>query len=223
MEEPITEKKEKHNPSFAKDSELLNLVQNPYARDCIVKNPTNWLGVFHTRKFFWVKYLYYPVIALLGALIVSSEGGADPDNGQACDGVDNIERNSLLCHAILYSEAGVSIMKFLTPIIVGGFVVSVVSMWRLRRTNYCTLCGAVRNLNVNLASLLPIPDQLEDSGEAKRIMHVRKTLARWSLLGFELSVLKAREQVDNPKAAIPHLMTLELLEEGEWDVMVPGD
>ena len=48
-------------------------------------------------------------------------------------------------------------------------------------------------------------------------------MARWSLLGFELSVLKARGQIDMEEYAVPHLRQLNLLADGEWEAMVPGD
>ena len=49
--------------------------------------------------------------------------------------------------------------RFLIAFVLAGFVARAVSMWALRRTNYASLCGNARNLNLMISGLLPInPD-----------------------------------------------------------------
>ena len=52
--------------------------------------------------------------------------------------------------------------------------------------------------------------------------HDRSLLARWALLGYELSVLKARSLVDTTEGK-KYLQISKLIEEGEWESMVNGD
>ena len=82
------------------------------------------------------------------------------------------------------------------------------SLWLTRRTAYCALCGATRNLLINLTTLPPIDDQ--------------QLFARWAILGYELSVLKARMLVDTHEAR-EYLETSKLIVEDEWSSMVNGD
>jgi hypothetical protein len=53
-------------------------------------------------------------------------------------------------------------------------------------------------------------------------MATRKTMERWVILGFELSVLKARGKIDTIEGC-RYLESLNLLVEDEWKTMVPGD
>ena len=52
--------------------------------------------------------------------------------------------------------------------------------------------------------------------------HDRPLLARWALLGYELSVLKARSLVDTTEGK-KYLQISKLIVEGEWESMVNGD
>jgi hypothetical protein len=122
----------------------------------------------------------------------------------------------LMCDLVVTLERGQSQLRFLAPFILGGFVITTVQLWRLRRSAYCALCGATRNINIQIASLVPF------NSDNKKIMNERKTMARWSVLGYEFSVLKARGLMDTLDAK-KRLMSLGLLADGEWEAMVPGD
>jgi len=165
---------------------------------------------------FWTEHFFYTVLAIVIQITFGHEF-AFPDGRPACNRDDELHRNNMRMCDLLYTlESAKSQLKFLAPFILGGFVVSTVHLWRLRRTAYTALCGATRNINVNIASLLPIDEQ------DKSIKYARMTMARWSVLGYEFSVLKARGQMDTDDAKF-HLECLGLLAEGEWEAMVPGD
>ncbi len=57
------------------------------------------------------------------------------------------------------------------------------------------------------------------AAELAAVDETRRTLARWTLLGLELSVARARGVADHPRLK-PHLEALELLRPGEWEAMV---
>jgi hypothetical protein len=92
---------------------------------------------------------------------------------------------------------------------------STVNLWRLRRTAYLAMCGACRNLIIQISSLLPL-------SEDEQIVNVRKIMERWVVLGFELAVLKGRGLIDTEEGR-GLLESLGLLVDDEWDAMVPGD
>lgn len=234
--------------AIAKDSELTNLKLGTLSAG---KNDNRsyskiWSGI----SFEWTEHLIYTVIALGMQFAFGHDfafpDGLNPDTNQAC----GEGRNHKMCGLELSLERAQAQLRFLTPFVLGGFVVSSVNLWRARRTSYLALCGAVRNMNVNLASLLALPGLLppghddasantapvknlkfqlpnnnknQEDKKMQKIMQARKTLSRWSLLGFELSVLKARGMIDDEASAVPHLQHLGLLADGEWDAMVPGD
>lgn len=188
-------------------------------------------------NFEWTEHLIYTVIALAMQFVLGHDyafpDGIDPETERACANFGNHK----MCGLEVSLERAQVQLRFLTPFVLGGWIVSTVGLWTARRTAYLALCGAVRNMNVNLGSLLPLPDDLpmdaKDTSSAKAqrehkarirsLLHARKTMARWSLLGYELSVLKARGQIDVEETAIPHLKHLGLLKDGEWEAMVPGD
>ena len=90
-----------------------------------------------------------------------------------------------------------------------------VKMWGVRRTNYAALCGATRNLSIQIASFLPVHAD-------PRVADRRMLLERWVLLAYELAVLKGKGLIDHDIGR-DHVTTLKLLETGEWEAMVPGD
>jgi hypothetical protein len=113
-------------------------------------------------------------------------------------------------------ETATEDFQWLIAFILAGYVATTVSMWGVRRTNYASLCGNARNLNILLSSLIPL--DVED----KDLCETRKTLARWVMLAFELAMLKARGHMDSEEGK-DYLMSCGLLEDGEWDAMVNGD
>ena len=106
--------------------------------------------------------------------------------------------------------------QWLIAFLLSGYVATSVAMWGTRRTNYASLCGNARNLNILLSSLVPLdPDD-------KALCESRKTLGRWVMLAFELAMLKARGNMDSD-AGRDYLLSCGLLADGEWEVMVNGD
>lgn len=99
--------------------------------------------------------------------------------------------------------------QWLIAFILSGYVSASVSAWATRRTNYASLCGNARNLNILLASLLPLDKQ------DRALCETRKTLGRWVMLAFELAMLKARGNMDS-EAGKDYLLSCGLLEEGEY-------
>ena len=79
-----------------------------------------------------------------------------------------------------------------------------------KRLLHCqlALCGATRNLLINVSTLAPQEE--------------RALLARWSVLGFELSVLKARCLIETEEGR-KYLELSKLVVDDEWDEMVDGD
>ena len=81
--------------------------------------------------------------------------------------------------------------RFLISFVLAGFVGISVSMWSLRRQNYASLCGNTRNININIAACLRLdPDNQE-------LMLARRRMGRWTILAFELAILKARGHMDS--------------------------
>ena len=96
------------------------------------------------------------------------------------------------------------------------FVFSTVNLWRVRRTAYLALCGACRNMIIQISTLLPI------SEEDEQMVNVRKKMERWVVLGFELAVLKGRGLIDTEEGR-QLFESLGLVVDDEWDAMVAGD
>ena len=46
--------------------------------------------------------------------------------------------------------------RFLIAFILSSYVGMTISLWRIRRQNYASLCGNARNLNIQISSFLPI-------------------------------------------------------------------
>lgn len=178
---------------------------------------SNFGSLFHSRDLtvcsrlgglsFQLGMLVYTV----GLMLVFSAEVFWPDGKGCADG-----KNKHMCQLNATLEEAKSEFRFLIAFILAGFVARSVGMWQRRRTNYASLCGNARNLNVQIAGLLPIDSDDSD------LSRVRLMLGRWVMLAFELAVLKARGQIDSEDART-FLLDEGLLEEGEWEAMVPGD
>ena len=143
------------------------------------------------------------VFMALALMVTFGVGWAFPDGGNpTCDPSD-ADKNKTVCGMIDVLEAGEFNFAFLSGFIIAGFVSSGVKLWLARRSAYCQLCGATRNLLINVASLAP-PEE-------------RILLARWTILGFELSVLKARGLVDHDEGK-DYLELTGLVVDDEWDI-----
>lgn len=121
---------------------------------------------------------------------------------------DDPTRNRNICQLEDVLEQSTESFQWLIAFILSGFVTTSVTAWNTRRTNYASLCGNARNLNILLSSLLPI------DREDKDLCKTRKTLARWVMLAFELAMLKARGHMDSDEGK-DYLLSSGLLEEGE--------
>ena len=188
-----------------------------------------------------MEYLVYTGIAI-GMQLVLGWGyifrdGRNPtcQYNNAVDGSST--KNTIMCDLEKTLEHGNNMMRVLVAFILGGFIANTVYLWRLRRTAYCMLCGATRNLIIQIATLLPpsnndaVVDEDEyeegddiDNGhyDDEIIMTARQTMERWAILGYELSVLKARGQCDTIDGR-NYLESKGLLAGDEWDTMVEGD
>lgn len=104
--------------------------------------------------------------------------------------------------------------RFLIAFILSSYIAAIVGIWKLRRTNYASLCGNARNLSIKISGCVPL------SGEG--IPEARAALSRWILLAFELAMAKARGVVDT-EVTRDYLARAGLLTEGEWEALVDGD
>lgn len=118
------------------------------------------------------------------------------------------KKNHGICKMQQVLADGSSSLYMLTGFILGGYLASTVGLWLTRRTAYASLCGATRMLLINVTTLAP-PD-------------AQQLLARWTLLGYELSILKARDLIDSTKGE-HYLQVSNLLVADEWAAMVDGD
>ena len=169
---------------------------------------------------FWISYLFWPCVALIIQLIVGTSGWAFPHGGKssesqnlpACslsDEGDHHVRNKLTCELNETLQSGSRSLNFLSAFIVGGFLMNGVQLWTSRRTAYCALCGATRNLLLNLCTITPSADD-------------KAVFVRWAVLGYELAVLKGRGMIDIQEGRT-YLEDLHLISGNEWESMVAGD
>ena len=157
----------------------------------------------------WVRYSVWTIWALLLMIILGSGSWAFPDGNNPTCSDEDAQRNKAICHIILSIQEGRKSLLFLSSFILAGFLMSTRSLWLLRRTNYQELCGAVKNLLLNVTTL--IPDMAD-----------QRLLARWTVLAFELTVLKARSLADADEGR-RFLEMSSLLVGDEWEAMVNGD
>jgi len=156
----------------------------------------------------FVRSLGYTLLAIVIQLIVGGTGDwAFPDGKPACLEDNSVNTNT--CYMVITITNGADALRFLTGFILGGFLLSSVNLWRLRRTSYAALCGSTRNLLINICSI--VENQTE-----------KTVMVRWVLLGYELAVLKGRGMIDTTHA-VRYLERHELVQSNEWESMVDGD
>lgn len=164
------------------------------------------------KKWGFKRYLGYSAWVLLAIsiqLVVGSCGSkVFPDGKPACN-TNDPTHNISVCNLVEVLAAGENRLRTLAAFILGGFLASSVGMWIKRRSAYCALCGSTRNILINLCSI--VRDERD-----------RKLLARWAVLGYELSILKARGMMDHAEGK-KYLEDLRLLAGSEWNDMVDGD
>ena len=164
----------------------------------------------------WMRHFLAIGYALLLTVILGEVAFPDGEKGElACDSSDS-SFNENMCQLVDVLEQGTDDFQWLIGFVLAGFVANSVAVWARRRQNYASLCGTARNLNILVASFVPLEPSNRDN------METRKTLGRWIMLAMELSMLKARGAMDS-EMGLQHLNRMSLLEPGEWEAMVPGD
>ena len=165
----------------------------------------------------WIHHLSYVAYAIFLMLFLIAYGFTDnqPGASGACSDSDP-SRNRAMCQLNDVLLDAKTEFRFLIAFILAGYVGISVSIWAKRRSNYASLCGCARNLNIVIASVLPI-----DTSNVK-LCEQRKKLCRWVMLAMELSMLKARGHMDSNDGR-DYLIKSGLALRPEWDVMVKGD
>ena len=166
---------------------------------------------------YWFAYFFWVIIALVIQFMVGAgewafPQGAGGNTNSACSPLtlgSQVMRNKNVCNLNVSLAEGSARLTFLSAFIVGGFLLNSVKLWRERRTAYCALCGATRNLLINLCTVV-------DSQASKKV------LTRWAIMGFELAVLKGRGLIDLEDGRA-YLEGLRLLKLNEWEKLVDGD
>lgn len=125
--------------------------------------------------------------------------------------------NVMMCQLNKILKDSISEFRFLIAFLLAGFVTRVLMMWDAKRKNYAALCGCTRELNVQIASFLPTTE------DKHFIQGARRRLSRWTLLAYELAILKVRDQMDSQETKDYLLKEGLLSDDGEWDLLVPGD
>jgi len=90
------------------------------------------------------------------------------------------------------------------------------------------LLGSIRNLIIQIGTLVrkhsinKVMNNEEEEQENTTWVDERHQMMRWAVLGFELAVLKARNEMDTDLGR-KYLEGMELLREDEWENMVNED
>lgn len=190
-------------------------------------------GIFSSEGGFTVKnfqeYFFYTLLAIAIQLSSGIPNVFWPDSyeddGSRIEGkiktcsksiTTHLTNNEVMCDLAQTVQEGAQKFRFLAAFILGGFVLSSVKIWTTRRMRYRSLNGKTRTLLVMLFSL--IPTDIEDH----QLMYERSVLARWTILGYELSILEARGQMDTEDGR-DYLEALNVLRADEWEMMTEGD
>jgi len=176
------------------------------------------LTVFNS-VFKWLKHIRIVSLAIILTLVLGYNDNIFSDTSMGSTAActeDDPARNRLICQLETVLEEATESFQWLIAFILSGYVAASVATWGRRRTNYASLCGNARNLNILLSSLIP----LDKSN--KYLTDSRTTLGRWVMLAFELSMLKARGKMDS-EAGKEYLLSSGLMVKGEWEAMVNGD
>ena len=94
----------------------------------------------------WASYSVWTLLAFAIMLIFGSGGWAFPDGSNPSSCPEKGDKNSSLCGAEEVLSIGSQKLYLLASFILGGFLLSTRQLWMTRRTAYCALCGATRNL-----------------------------------------------------------------------------
>jgi len=177
-------------------------------RNLIISRRTGTTAMMRMGFRLWASYFFFVSLAISVQLVLGSGDWAFPD-GNGCSNEEEEHINTQICNLSISLQQAVNQLYFLSPFILGGFLLSSVRLWQTRRTAYCMLCGATRNLLINLNSII------SDSKD-------KRLVSRWAILGYELAVLKGRGLIDSDSGK-NYLAKLNLLQGDEWETMVSGD
>lgn len=190
-----------------------NKVKMQTRRLFLRRNKGVWSRHHHLE---YIMYVLFP----LTIQITCGWSWAFPDGAHpACDSNGmggSSTKNTKICNLGLWLGDALLQFQVLVAFVLAGFVMSSVRLFRMRRTNYARLCGAVRNILINISSLVPLSDNNVEINQA------RINMLRWVILAYELSVLKGRGCIDN-ESGREYLENLNLLKRGEWDSLIDGD
>ena len=159
----------------------------------------------------WAYHFSFVGYSIILMLILGYNAFPDGEfgDGKACASGQNID----MCQLDDVLTKGKDDFFFLIGFILAGYVGSVVASWLLRRKNYAALCGKTREMNMLINCYCEgLPQEKE----------VRALLSRWTMLAFELAVLKGQGDIDKTEGRI-YLERTGLLMEGEYENLVPGD
>ena len=163
--------------------------------------------------FFHMGVAFYSLI-LMSILAHKGYHENDYGIGPACTNPPTVNKD--ICSVENVLSQATNDFRFLIGFILAGYVGGIVSMWGRRRTNYASLCGNARNTVLTISSLLP------DDRSNKQMMDVRSNMCRWTMLGYELAMMKARGVMDDDSARLYLEETGHLLP-NEWECMCEGD
>ena len=198
---------------------------------------TKWIkseGEDRLRRTKWYNYIVYTSVAIAIQLIFGWSY-AFPDGRPACGPTDPTDsyasdmRNSSICDLVKTCKWGHKQLLFLTAIVLGGYLVSTINMWRLRRMRDMILCGSIRNLTIQIGTLVTkqhnineVVNNEEEEQENTTWVDERKQMLRWVILGYELAILTTRGESDTDLGR-KYLEDMKLLCEDEWENMVNED
>lgn len=188
--------------------EKLNLDES--GKKVVSRNPAHGASLKLWGWKAFVQTAGWTVWALFLMIALGNDWAYPDGSNPTCADSDNksTKSNAQFCLLRLSLNTTTQTLMILNGFVLGGFVASSRALWLQKRTAYAALCGATRNLLINLASLVPRENQNE--------------VVRWALLGYELSVLKARTLIDSIEGKT-YLEESKLIVGDEWESMVNGD
>jgi hypothetical protein len=133
----------------------------------------------------WLDHIGMLLYAIFLMLILGNNAFPDNSMGEmsACSD-DDPKRNRNMCQLEDVMANAKDDFQFLIAFMLAGYVAGSLASWASRKTIYAALCGSVRNIIILVTSSVP-----NDPNNAE-VTLARKTMARWTVLAFELAILK---------------------------------
>jgi hypothetical protein len=222
VEDKIVEKP--HKAFFADEKNKLLTYNNDRVRHCVTSFLSPDLSVCFSANI-WFTHVAYVLYAILLAIYFVQQSFPDTKRGSkgapiaACPAT-NASINQNMCSFDKMMDSAKGEFRFLIAFVLAGYVGASVARWKEIRGNYAALCGNCRNMLITINALIPFyPPGTKDVQQQQQ---PRQLCTRYTLLAFELAVLKSRGHMDSPQGRA-FLESLELLQPGEWEAMIPGD